>query len=72
MREFMTVREAADKWNISERQVQILCKNNRIDGIERIGRNWIIPCNAKKPEDGRIKTGKYLNWRSPKTREEER
>ena len=48
MREFMTVKEAAEKWNISERQVQILCKNNRIAGIERIGRNWIIQCKTKK------------------------
>ena len=63
MKEFMTVKEASEKWNISERQVQLLCKNGRIKGVERIGRSWIIPLSAEKPADERIKSGKYVNWR---------
>lgn len=43
--------------------VQILCKNGRIKGVERIGRSWIIPLIAEKPADERIKSGKYVNWR---------
>ena len=61
---FMTVKEAAKKWNVSERQVQILCKNGSIKGVERIGRSWIIPENIEKPADERIKTGRYKNWRN--------
>lgn len=61
MRDFMTVQEAATRWGISERQVQILCKTEKIPGVSRIGRNWIIPIEAEKPKDGRVKSGKYCN-----------
>ena len=50
---FMSVREAAEKWGISERRIHTLCKDGRIDGIIRFGRSWGIPQNGKKPEDGR-------------------
>jgi hypothetical protein len=49
MNGFITVQEAADKWGITSRQVQILCKNGRIEGATRMSRIWIIPENAKKP-----------------------
>lgn len=45
----MTVQEAATKWRITPRQVQILCKENRIEGAARMSRIWIIPENAEKP-----------------------
>lgn len=49
MNGYITVQEAADKWNISSRQVQILCKENRIAGATRMSRIWIIPEDAIKP-----------------------
>ena len=49
MKGYITVQEAADKWGITPRQVQILCKNSRIVGATRMSRIWIIPENAKKP-----------------------
>ena len=49
MNGYITVQEAAIKWGITPRQVQILCKTNRIDGATRISRIWIIPENAEKP-----------------------
>ena len=61
MRDFMTVQEAAIRWGITERQVQVLCKSEKIEGGSRVGRNWIIPIDAEKPKDGRIKSGKYCN-----------
>lgn len=48
MFEYMTVQEAATKWNISQRRVQILCAENRIEGIVRLSRVWLIPKGAKK------------------------
>ena len=60
MNGYITVQEAALKWGISPRQVQILCKSNRIDGATRMSRIWIIPENAEKPSDARVKTGKYI------------
>ena len=53
MFEYMTVQEAAKLWNISERRVQILCSENRIDGVVHLSRVWLIPRNAKKPADER-------------------
>ena len=46
---YITVQEAAEKWGVTPRQVQILCKENRIMGASRMSRIWIIPENAEKP-----------------------
>ncbi len=59
--EQMTVKEAAYKWNITPRRVQELCKRGAIPGTERFGRSWIIPANASRPLDGRIKAVKELS-----------
>lgn len=53
--EYMTVREAAEKWNITERWVQKLCGENRITGAIRFSRVWMIPKDTSKPIDGRRK-----------------
>ncbi len=47
MFEYMTAQEAAEKWNVSLRWVQRLCKENRIDGAMNINRVWLIPKAAK-------------------------
>lgn len=49
--DFMSAREASQLWNISERWVQKLCEENRIDGVQRFGRSWVIPKDAEKPSD---------------------
>lgn len=49
MNGYITVQEAADKWKITTRQVQILCKDKRIVGAKRMSRIWIIPVDAPKP-----------------------
>lgn len=50
---YMTANEAAEKWNISHRRVLTLCKENRITDVAMLGNMWIIPIDAKKPEDAR-------------------
>ncbi len=50
---YMTANEAAIKWNISHRRVLTLCKENRITNVAMLGNMWIIPIDAKKPEDAR-------------------
>lgn len=50
---YMTANEAAIKWDISQRRVQKLCSENRIDGVFKLGENWAIPANADKPSDHR-------------------
>ena len=56
--EYMSAPQAAEKWGISERRVQILCSENRIPGVSKLGYMWLIPKNAEKPIDGRTKRGK--------------
>ena len=58
--EYMTVREASEKWGLSERWIQKICNENMIDGVKRFGRSWAIPADAEKPIDHRIKSGKYI------------
>lgn len=53
--DYMNAKEAAYKWGISVRRVQVLCEQDRIDGVERLGNVWLIPKNAKKPLDGRTR-----------------
>jgi hypothetical protein len=54
----MTAKEAGELWGITTRRVQVLCDNNQIEGVMRLGRIWVIPKNAQKPLDGRTKIAK--------------
>ena len=53
MLSFISAKEAAEKWDISQRRVAILCSENRIDGAMMVGNMWIIPSTAEKPIDKR-------------------
>ena len=50
--------QASEKREITERQMQSLCKNGRIKGVVRLGRSWLIPKDAHRPLDGRTKEAK--------------
>lgn len=52
---YITASQAAKKWNISQRRVQILCAQDRIEGVFKLGENWAIPIEANKPDDSRRK-----------------
>ncbi|GAB4270523.1 MAG: helix-turn-helix domain-containing protein [Thermincola ferriacetica] len=56
--EYMTAKEAAQKWNITVRRVQVLCAQGRIQGAMRLGNMWAIPKSSPKPKDLRIKEEK--------------
>lgn len=49
----------AEKWGLGVRRIQTLCVEGRIPGATKIGSYWAIPADAEKPEDARIKSGKY-------------
>lgn len=53
MGEFMTIKQAAELWGISEQRMNTYCKDGRISGAYQKGRRWYIPIEAKKPEDKR-------------------
>jgi Fic family protein len=52
--EYITSKQAAEKWCVTDRQVRILCAAGKIEGVKQAGRSWLIPANSPKPEDGRI------------------
>ena len=58
---YVSTTELSKKWNISSRRIGTLCAEGRIPDVQRVGRVWMIPCDAEKPSDARIKTGKYIN-----------
>lgn len=60
MQGYMTLKEAAEKWGIGDRRINALCLEGRIEGATRAGTMWLIPEDAKKPEDARVKSGKYI------------
>ena len=63
---FMSAREAANKWGISQRRVAILCSENRISDAAMVGNMWIIPATAEKPIDAR--TTRYSQSDSKKVK----
>ncbi|MDD6476604.1 MAG: Fic family protein [Eubacteriales bacterium] len=57
---FMTVKQASEKWGISDRRIRVLCSEGKISGAYREGRAWKIPVDARKPADGRYKSRESL------------
>ena len=49
MNEYMTIKEASQKWNISIRRINTLCNEERILGCVKFGMAWAIPVDAEKP-----------------------
>ena len=59
MVKMISVKEAARRWNITERRVAELCRSGRIEGVVRQGRSWQLPADSLKPADKRIRSGSY-------------
>lgn len=57
--DYMTIKEAAEKWGLSTRRVQTICNEGMVPGVMKFGREWAIPKAAEKPIDKRVKSGKY-------------
>lgn len=53
---FITVKQASEKWGISDRRIRVLCAEGKISGAYQEGRSWKIPADARKPADGRYKS----------------
>lgn len=53
--EYLTTTQIAEKWNISRRRVSKLCAEGRIEGAMHMGNMWLVPENAQKPDDKRLK-----------------
>lgn len=53
LKNYLSIREAAEKWGVSERRINQYCTEGRIPGAQRIGKAWAIPADAEKPGDPR-------------------
>lgn len=63
--QYISAKEAAEKWGLTLRRVQDLCKCHAIDGAVRWGRDWMIPADANRPADRRKKqTNKQMSARA--------
>lgn len=51
--ELMSAKKAAEKWGISQRRVAVLCSDGRIENAQMVGNAWVLPADAKKPDDAR-------------------
>lgn len=54
----LTANEYAEKYNKSVEQVKVFCRNGRIWGAQKIGRDWVIPKDAPYPADSRLSISK--------------
>ena len=62
--DILTIKEASLIWGISVRRITVLCNEGRIVGAKKIAGAWLLPKDAEKPADARIKSGKYTDWRN--------
>ena len=64
MEGYLTIKEIAEKWDITPRRVQKMCSDGLIPGAIKFGNAWAIPDTVKRPKDKRVKSGKFRNWRT--------
>lgn len=53
MNQYLSLRETAEKWGVSERRINQYCAEGRIPGAQKIGNAWAVPTDAEKPKDPR-------------------
>ena len=58
MNNYDSIREAAEKWGVSERRINQYCSQGRIPGAKKFGKSWAIPADAQKPKDPRQVKGR--------------
>ena len=62
MEDYYTVTEYAEVMGKDPGNIRRLLAYGRLIG-EKKGRQWLIPKDAVYPEDGRLRSGNYRNWR---------
>ena len=59
--EYLSIRDVVAKWNIKERKLTAFCRDNRIAGAKKNGKEWMIPSDAIQPLDKRTKKWEKYN-----------
>jgi excisionase family DNA binding protein len=65
MDNYLSVTQFAEKHGLSVARIRLLINQGRIPA-EKIGNQWVIRADTPRPEDKRVKSGKYKNWRKQK------
>ena len=58
--DYMTLKEASEKWGVTTRWINYLCTAGRIPGAVKMGTVWLIPKGSEKPADRRRKKPQSL------------
>ena len=61
--DYLSIQDISNKWNISKRRIQVLCREGRINGAKMIGNMWVVPKDAERPTDARTKNPLIENKR---------
>lgn len=69
MNGYLSLREMAEKWGVSERRINQYCTQGRIPGAQKFGKSWAIPEDARKPEDPRRSRNKVPARPNPQPEE---
>jgi hypothetical protein len=59
---YVRAEDMAIRWNVSVRQVQLLCQNGKIRNVSKFGNAWAIPVDTPKP----TRTGEFKPGRKPR------
>ena len=59
--DYVTPKDKANEWGLTQRRVEVLCDKGRIPGVYHLGRVWAIPKDAEKPIDGRTKAARDIS-----------
>lgn len=57
--EYLSIKQISEKRGITVRRIQVLCVEGCIPGAAKIGSYWAVPADAEKPNDQRMKSGRY-------------
>ena len=52
--DYMTLKEASEKWGVTPRRINYYCTADRIPGAVKMGTVWLIPKNSQKPADRQL------------------
>lgn len=58
--EYISTKEASEKWGISTTRITILANQGRIPGAQRLGKSWLIPAGATKPSERKSTPSKHV------------
>ncbi|MCR1918473.1 DNA-binding protein [Frisingicoccus caecimuris] len=66
---YMTLKEASEKWDVTPRRVNYYCAGGRIPTAVKMADVWLIPQKTEKPMDRRHKSSQSVSSRKNELRQ---